>query len=77
MRPGAKGGTPTTKGADDPASGMWQLGLRVDGANLNDGAIKGGQGTNLTLGVNWYWRSNAKFMLNYVAVQSSKFSASA
>jgi phosphate-selective porin OprO/OprP len=56
---------------------MWQLGLRVDGANLNDGAIKGGQGTNLTLGVNWYWRSNAKFMLNYVAVQSSKFSASA
>ncbi|HNV06895.1 MAG: porin [Dokdonella sp.] len=74
---GYKGGTPTTKGADDPASGMWQLGLRVDGANLNDGAIKGGQGTNLTLGVNWYWRSNAKFMLNYVAVQSSKFSASA
>lgn len=74
---GYKAGTPTTKGPDDPASGMWQLGLRVDGANLNDGSIQGGEGTNVTLGVNWYWRSNAKFMLNYVAVQSSKFSASA
>ena len=28
-----------------------------------------------TVGVNWYWRSNFKFMLNYVMVDSSKFMA--
>ena len=27
----------------------------------------------LTLGVNWYWRSNFKFMLNYVKVDSSRY----
>lgn len=74
---GYKGGTPTTPGPNDPAAGMWQLGLRYDDANLNDGAIKGGKEHNITVGVNYYWRSNFKIMANYVAVTSSKYSASA
>ena len=26
-----------------------------------------------TVGVNWYWRSNFKFMLNYVMVESTRY----
>ena len=74
---GYKGGTPTTPLPNDPAAGMWQLGLRYDAANLNDGAIRGGDEKNLTVGVNYYWRSNFKIMANYVAAKSSKYSAGA
>ena len=81
---GYKGGTPTTGLPTDPAKGMWQLGLRYDTADLNDGVVNpatgkvavgalGGEMDAWTLGVNWYWRSNFKFMLNYVAVDSSKY----
>jgi len=82
---GYKGGTPTTPLPNAPASGMWQLGLRYDTIDLNDGTIVpgttapkvvgalGGKMDSWTFGVNWYWRSNFKFMLNYVKVDSSKF----
>ena len=56
---------------NEPTSGMWQLGLRYDKTNLNDDPILGGEEHNLTFGVNWYWRSNFKFMVNYVKVNSS------
>ena len=74
---GYKGGTPTTPLPNDPAAGMWQLGIRYDDANLNDGTIKGGDEHNITVGVNYYWHSNFKIMANYVAVSSSKFSSAA
>ncbi|HJU40364.1 MAG TPA: OprO/OprP family phosphate-selective porin [Tahibacter sp.] len=74
---GYKAGLPTTNLPENPASGMWQLGVRYDKTDLNDGAVRGGTEDNLTLGVNWYWRSNFKFMLNYVKVNSDKFLASA
>ena len=35
--------------------------------------VLGGEQDAWTLGVNWYWRSNFKFMLNYVKVDSSKW----
>ena len=47
---------------------MWQLGLRYDTIDLDDGAVVGGKMDIWTAGVNWYWRSNFKFMLNYVMV---------
>ena len=62
---------------------MWQLGLRYDTIDLNDGTRPGATPTPPSstacsaarwtpdLGVNWYWRSNFKFMLNYVKVNSS------
>ena len=55
---------------------MWQIGLRYDATDLNDSPVLGGEERNLTLGVNWYWRSNFKFMVNYVKVDSSKYVSS-
>jgi phosphate-selective porin OprO and OprP len=69
-----KAGLPVTPYANDPASGMWQLGLRYDSTSLNDNPVLGGEEQNLTVGVNWYWRTNFKFMANYVKVSSDKFS---
>jgi phosphate-selective porin OprO/OprP len=89
---GYKGGTPTTGLPDSPGTGMWQLGLRYDSIDLDDGSllpgatptaaplvdgVLGGEMDAWTAGVNWYWRSNFKFMLNYVKVSSTKYSSSA
>jgi phosphate-selective porin OprO and OprP len=46
--------------------------LRYDTLDLDDNSVLGGQMQALTAGVNWYWRSNLKFMLNYVKVASEK-----
>lgn len=85
---GYKGGVPTTPLPNNPASGMWQVGLRYDTIDLDDGDVRpgatptsspvltgvlGGEMDTLTLGVNWYWRSNFKFALNYVKVDSSRY----
>ena len=32
----------------------------------------GGEENNLTIGVNWYWHTNFKFMANYVRVDSER-----
>lgn len=69
---GYKSGVPTTGLPDNPSVGMWQLGLRYDTIDLTDGAVIGGEMDSWTAGVNWYWRSNFKFMLNYVAVKQEK-----
>jgi phosphate-selective porin OprO/OprP len=69
---GYKGGTPTTPLPNEPASGMWQVGLRYDTMDLNDSGVLGGKMDTWTAGVNWYWRSNFKFMVDYVKVNSSR-----
>ena len=69
---GYKAGVPTTPLPNDPTVGMWQLGLRYDTIDLTDGAVVGGEMDSWTAGVNWYWRSNFKFMLNYVKVEQEK-----
>lgn len=71
---GYKNGTPSTPLPNEPASGMWQVGLRYDTLDLNDGVVKGGKMDTWTVGVNWYWRSNFKFALDYVKANSSKYS---
>jgi phosphate-selective porin OprO/OprP len=85
---GYKAGVPTTPLPDEPASGMWQVGLRYDKVDLNDGSLRpgatptaapivdgvlGGEMDAWTVGVNWYWRSNFKFMLDYSIVDSSRY----
>lgn len=85
---GYKAGVPTTPLPDQPGLGMWQVGLRYDTIDLDDGTVipgatptaasrvdgvLGGEMDSWTLGVNWYWRSNFKFMLNYVKVDSSRY----
>jgi phosphate-selective porin OprO/OprP len=89
---GYKSGVPTTPLPADPASGMWQVALRYDRIDLDDGSLSpgatptaapivngvlGGEQSSITAGVNWYWRSNFKFMLNYVKVDSSRYSSAA
>ncbi|MBD8527726.1 OprO/OprP family phosphate-selective porin [Pseudomarimonas arenosa] len=68
---GYKAGTPTPS-THDNALGVWQVGLRYDAADLDDGAVRGGDAEHVTLGVNWYWRKNFRLSLNYVDVQSDR-----
>ena len=67
-----KTGAPGTSGPDQPGRGMWQLGLRYDTMDLDDAGVDGGKLDTWTAGVNWYWRSNFKFALNYVKVDSER-----
>jgi phosphate-selective porin OprO/OprP len=57
---------------NNPASGMWQVGLRYDSIDLDDGLILGGEQDSWTAGVNWYWRSNYKFSANYTVLSSDR-----
>ena len=81
---GYKGGVVTTGLPNEPASGMWQLGLRYDKVDLNDGSftapstvvgVLGGKESNWTVGVNWYLRSNFKIAFNYVKVSSERYNS--
>ncbi|QDA58230.1 OprO/OprP family phosphate-selective porin [Thermomonas aquatica] len=86
---GYKAGTPTTPLPNEPESGMWQVGLRYDTIDLNDGSLNtsgatpvvtgvlGGKMDAWTLGANWYLRSNFKLAANYVKVTSSKYNSTA
>lgn len=71
-----KGGVPGTPSPADGGS-LWQLGLRVDHADLDDGAVRGGRATHWTVGANWYWRANTRLSLNYVKVDSRRFVSNA
>ena len=67
-----KGGVPGTSKPSDPGRGMWQLGLRYDTMDLDDGIVQGGQMDTWTVGVNYYWQSNFKFMVDYVKATSER-----
>ena len=68
---GYKAGTPSQSTNDD-AFGLWQIGLRYDAADLDDGSVLGGDAEHLSVGVNWYWKSNVRVSLNYVDVQTDR-----
>ena len=65
--------------------GAWELGLRYSDSNLNyqpgspgtlqtSSSIRGGEEKNFTAGVNWYWNSVARVMLDYQNVQIERLS---
>lgn len=87
-----RAGVPSLPPPDEPARGLWQLGARVDHIDLDDGQLQppsmpggaplvdgvlGGKMDVRTVGVNWYWRSNVRAALNYVKVDSRRYSAGA
>jgi phosphate-selective porin OprO/OprP len=81
---GYKGGVVTTGLPNNPSTGMWQVGIRYDHADLNDGhftapstvtGVLGGKESNWTVGVNCYLRSNFKLSANYVKVSSERYNS--
>ncbi|MCK9538525.1 OprO/OprP family phosphate-selective porin [Dokdonella sp.] len=63
---GYENGVPITQ----VAPRMWQLGVRFDTIDLNDGGVRGGWMRNWTVGVNLYWNARWKFVLNHVWARS-------
>jgi phosphate-selective porin OprO/OprP len=46
--------------------GAWQIAARYSYADFSDEDVLGGKGHNVTLGLNWWWNSNAGLQFNYV-----------
>jgi len=46
--------------------GAWEINARLSHLDLDDGRIRGGKLTDLTLGLNWYLNQYVKFQLNYI-----------
>lgn len=46
--------------------GAWEVAYRFSYVNLNDELIQGGTYAEHTVGLNWYWNSNAKIQMNYI-----------
>jgi phosphate-selective porin OprO/OprP len=46
--------------------GAWQVAVRYSATDLSSQNIRGGEGEELTLGVNWYWNDYARMQFNYI-----------
>ncbi len=56
----------TCDGCTDGGWGAWQIAARYSFLDLNDEDIQGGEGSALTLALNWYWNPNASLQFNYI-----------
>jgi phosphate-selective porin OprO/OprP len=45
--------------------GAWELAARYGEADLNDGNFRGGEISNMTIALNWYFNNNLRLMANY------------
>jgi len=63
---GAFGRLSPSKSFRQGGTGAWELAVRYSSLDLTDGAVRGGELTDWTLGLNWYLFSNVRTMLNYV-----------
>lgn len=53
-------------------TGAWEIALRYSSLDLSDGAMRGGEEQNITLGLNYYLTSHLKFQMNYTRVDSQR-----
>jgi phosphate-selective porin OprO/OprP len=58
----------TCDGYCERGLGAWEVAARVSHLDLNDDGIRGGEITDVTLGVNWYLNPYCKLVANYVHV---------
>ena len=56
----------TCDGCTDGGWGAWQVAARYSFLDLNDEDIQGGEGSALTLALNWYWNPNSSLQFNYI-----------
>lgn len=52
-------------------TGAWEVATRVSQLNLNDGNVQGGKETNVTVGLNWYYKNHLKWMVGYTRILSN------
>ena len=46
--------------------GAWEVTARLSNVDLNDGGIRGGAMTDLSLGLNWYPNATSRVVINYI-----------
>ena len=53
--------------------GVFELAMRYSTLDLNDADVQGGEGKNLTLGINWYPNRHVKISGNLISVSNDEF----
>ncbi len=53
---------------DEDGMGAWEIAVRWDTIDLNDGPIAGGEMDQVTVGLNWYLNPNTRVMWNYANI---------
>jgi phosphate-selective porin OprO/OprP len=56
----------TCDGHGEYGMGAWEVAGRVSYIDLNDANVRGGEMTDLTLGINWYLNPYTKLVANYI-----------
>ncbi|MBY0589652.1 porin [bacterium] len=49
-----------------PGPGAWEIATRISHLDLNNQEVLGGELTDLSVGLNWYWTKYLRFQVNYI-----------